>query len=97
MTGSSHNHVYRLLFLCGLGDALSTSLGLSLGFVETRFFFVPFLATAILAGAVWFIQFLGGLKFVREGIQFGLVLVAFSGLANNLMVILGVHSLSLLG
>lgn len=90
--------VYIILFLCGLGDVLTTYLGLGVGGFETRLFgVVPFLSTLIFCGAAGFIRWLPGQETVKDVVCFGLVLVAFSGVANNLMVISGVQSLTLLG
>jgi hypothetical protein len=84
--------------VCGLGDFLSTYLGLSLGGVETRLLgAVPFLGTAVFCLSAYGIQKLGGYGGFKGPLCFGLVLVAFSGLANNLMWLLGVPSLTLLG
>jgi hypothetical protein len=90
--------VYVVLFVCGLGDFLTTYAGLSLGGVETRLLgVVPFLGTLIFCGAAWGIQKLSGCPGLKGPLCFGLVIVAFSGSANNLMWLLGMPSLSLLG
>jgi hypothetical protein len=90
--------VYVVLFLCGLGDFLTTYAGLSLGGVETRLLgAIPFLGTSIFCLSAYMIQKLSGYAGLKGPLCFGLVLVAFSGLANNLMWLLGVPSLSLLG
>jgi hypothetical protein len=88
---------YVLLFLCGLGDALTTLAGLSLGLTETRIFFFPFLATAIFTVAVRFINRLPGPETAKDVISTILVLMAFSGVAYNLAGLSGIRSLSLLG
>lgn len=89
--------VYLLLLLCGLGDALTTFVGLSVGLgFETRVLgVVPFLSTLIFSGAVWVIRLLPGYDSVKDAVCFFLVLIAFSGAANNLLVLLGVQSLTL--
>jgi hypothetical protein len=89
--------IYNAFFLCGLGDALTTGFGLLLGFSETRVLFVPFLATLIFWGALWITESLPSPNIVRVVIQYFLFAVAFSPVASNLMVLLGVHSLTLLG
>jgi len=88
---------YVLLFLCGLGDVVTTLAGLSLGFVETRAFFFPFLATIILGGCVWLISWLPTPETLKTPTISFLVVLAFSATANNLAVLVGVHNLTLLG
>jgi hypothetical protein len=58
---------------------------------------VPFLGTAVFCLSAYGIQKLSGWSGLNGPLCFGLVIVAFSGLANNLMWLLGVPSLSLLG
>jgi hypothetical protein len=90
--------VYLVLFLCGLGDFLTTYIALSLGYSETRVFgAVPFLSTGLFCGAAWVIQHLAGPTMVKDVICLGMVAVALSGFLNNLAGLLGVESLGLLG
>jgi hypothetical protein len=97
-SGKMRFEVYFVLFLCGLGDFLSTYAGLGLGFSETRVLgAVPFLSTLLFCGAAWFIRWLQGPEIFKDGLCSVLVLVAFSGFANNFAGLLGVTSLSLLG
>lgn len=90
--------VYLVLFLCGLGDFLTTYVALGLGFGETRVLgAVPFLSTVLFCGAAWVIQHLAGPAMVKDVVCLGMVAVALSGFLNNLAGLLGVQSLSVLG
>lgn len=87
-----------VLFLCGLGDFLTTYLALGFGYTETRVFgAVPFLSTVLFCGAAWVIQHLAGPALVKDVVCLGMVAVALSGFLNNLAGLLGVESLGLLG
>jgi uncharacterized membrane protein YccC len=92
------NEVYVILFLCGLGDFLTTYIGLGLGYSETRLLgAVPFLSTVLFCVVVWFIRLLKGPWVVKDMVCFVLVLVAFSGFAYNFAGLLGVTSFRVLG
>jgi hypothetical protein len=83
--------LFILLVIAGLGDCVSTSYGLSKGFVETRSYYFPFLSTIILSVAVTLILYLSDeLKQGYRGFAFGivgfLIVLSFTGLANNLWV-----------
>ena len=83
--------IYIILFLCGLGDFLTTYIGLGLGYGESRVFgAVPFLSTVLFCVAVWLIRLLKGPGVVKDVVCFVLVLVAFSGFAYNFAGLLGV-------
>ena len=81
---------YLAIFICGLLDAVTTWAGLSLGFVETRLFFVPFLSTVILVPACMFIGWraLEVPNMFRDGLKTALFLIAFYPVLNNLYFIL---------
>jgi hypothetical protein len=82
---------YYFLFVSGLADATITICSLSLGFVETRVFFFPFAATALLCLAVWGIKKLNnfGLKGVANVLTNLLVLFSFAPFVWNLAVVSG--------
>jgi hypothetical protein len=81
---------YFLVFLFGVGDVVTTSIGLSLGLQETRMFFVPFLSTAIFFLAILLerrIPLRGVRPDIRELFLGCLALVALSPVINNIQVI----------
>ncbi len=82
--------LYCIVFLCGLGDALTTAYGLDIGLVETRLLFVPFLSTLILFLGLWFLDWrkLKVPDAVRATLKGGLVFVSLYPILNNLYFIL---------
>jgi len=81
---------YIMVFLCGLGDALTTFIGLSVGFAESRVLFVPFLAAAVFFAALVCIDLipLEARLDIKNLVRAGVVLVAFSPIINNLYMLL---------
>ena len=77
-------------FLAGLGDVLTTSVGLLLGFQETNPFFIPFLSTLIFLLVARFVDSkrLTSPRWIRTGIKGCLLIVAFSPVWSNLGVML---------
>lgn len=82
---------YYFLFVSGLADATTTICSLSLGYVETRVFFFPFAATALLCLTVWIIQKLKrfGLKGSATVLTYLLVVFSFTPFIWNLAVVSG--------
>lgn len=86
-----------LLFLFGLGDAVTTEIGLNAGFVELNPFFFPFLSTFILLLVFLFLDWSlfdgvsagwrGKIDFCRDALKGGLLVVALSPVLNNLIVL----------
>lgn len=74
---------YLLLWIAGLLDAETTILGLNLGYTETRLLFIPFLATAILAAAVYAVAKFPSPSALKFGVTGFLVSFAYSGAAWN--------------
>ena len=81
---------YIMVFLCGLGDALTTFIGLSVGFAESRVLFVPFLAAAVFFAVLVCVDLIPLVvrPDVKELVRAGLVLVALSPIINNLYMLL---------
>jgi hypothetical protein len=77
---------YFAVFLFGLGDMVTTYSMLGLGFVETRVFFVPFLASGLFCVVLFGVDRFN--IFFKEQIRAGLLLVALSPVINNVVVFL---------
>ena len=79
--------VYLLLFLAGLGDAITTLLGLSVGFTETRPMFFPFLSTLILSITIFLVNKIKNVNSTLKNVVITLiVLFSYSGFLNNLIL-----------
>lgn len=80
---------YLIVFLCGLADAVTTQIGLNLGFTERNPFSTPFLATLIYIVVFLIIdrEEMRANQTLKEIIKAALVLSALSPCVNNLLVI----------
>lgn len=88
-----------LLFLCGLGDAVTTEVGLGLGYPERNPFFAPFLSTLMFLLVFVFLDWSlwdsvpegwgCRIELLRVVLKGGLLLCALSPVLNNLLVLAG--------
>jgi uncharacterized membrane protein YgdD (TMEM256/DUF423 family) len=86
-----HLQSYFLLFIAGVGDATTTMYALNLGYIETRQFFFPFAATAILSVAIFLINSpkIPVYRIARISLTWGIIFFSFSGFFWNLIILAG--------
>ena len=87
-----NKEAYFIVFLCGLADAITTQIGLSLGFTELNRFYAPFLSTIIFFSVFLLIdrEDFEANQTLKEIVKAGLILVALSPVINNLQVMVSI-------
>lgn len=90
--------IYLIFILCGLGDTVTTYIGLiSGGGIETRLFgTIPFLSTLLFSSAYYTIHRLHGPNELKNILCICMIIIAFSGFANNFAGLLGIENFTLI-